>query len=170
MSLPQNLNHAEGNSEVKTLKITLACILVIACMFVLADYVLPALQGFAEAGAERARPKPPANLATTQATVAKQTPAQLRETLSAEYHTLVAEQYSHLNGVGSKTTKTKGGYGIWATHEFFGRYTFSAGRQARVIDQWVFANRARLQQAEIKQVGVMSSDRPFGDSSCWFDV
>ena len=154
----------------KTLKIALACMLVLTCMFVLADYVLPALQSFAEAGAERARPKPPPNLATTQPRVTKQTPTQLRETLSAEYHTLIAEQYSHLNAVGSKTTKTKRGYGLWATHEFFGRYTFSAGRQAHIIDQWVFANRIRLQQAEINQVGVMSSDRPFGDSSCWFDV
>jgi hypothetical protein len=155
---------------VKTLKIVLACILVVTCMFVLADYVLPVLQGFAEAGAERARPKPLANLPATQPTVTKQTPVQLRETLSAEYHTLIAEQYSHLNAVGSKTTKTKGGYALWATHDFFGRYTFSAGRQARVIGQWIYENTARLKKAEINKVGVMSNERSLGDSSCWFDV
>jgi hypothetical protein len=155
---------------VKTLKIALACILVVTCLFVLADYVLPALQGLAEAGADRTRPESTANLPVTEPAATKQTPAELRETLSAEYLTLVVQQYSHLNAVRPKTTKTKGGYGLWATHEFFGRYTFSAGRQAQVIDQWVFANRVRLRQAEINQVGVMSSDRPFGESSCWFDV
>jgi hypothetical protein len=149
-------------------------------MWLSADYALPVLQTFVEAEAEKARPKPqvsalPAYAVSNQPAKTeqpdagnKENSAKLRDALRAEYQGFVAEQYSHLNGIQTKITKTKHVYALWATHEFFGRYTFSAGRQAHSVDQWIYKNRVRLQQAGLTRVGVMSSER-FGEL-CWFDI
>lgn len=57
---------------------------------------------------------------------------------------LVAGANPRLNYIQSKTTKMKGGYALWATHEFFTQYSFSSGNDASVVQEWIDRNRASL--------------------------
>lgn len=92
----------------------------------------------------------------------------LREQLANEYRQLVADANPHLNFIDSKITKTKGGYALWATHDFFSQYSLSTGDDAKVIQEWVYRNQQRLEDAEVARVGLMGR----GPYSSWvyFDV
>jgi len=79
----------------------------------------------------------------------------LRERLKNEYRDLIAHENPHLNFIKSKLTKTKKGYALWATHDFFSQYSLSAGSDAPVIQAWINENRADLMKAGIVQVGLM---------------
>lgn len=93
---------------------------------------------------------------------------QLRETLKADYESLLSEANPQLNFIGSKLTKIKGGYALWATHEYFSQFTFSIGSDAKVVQEWISANNGKLRQANIVRVGVMGR----GSYPTWtyFDV
>lgn len=93
---------------------------------------------------------------------------ELRERLKDNYRNFVAGINPHLNYIGAKLTKTKGGYALWATHEFFTQYTFSAGDDAHQVSAWVGRNREELEQAGIVRVGVMG-EGPYASWS-YFDV
>jgi predicted nucleic acid-binding Zn ribbon protein len=80
---------------------------------------------------------------------------QLRETLRIEYESLLSEANPHLNFIGSKLTKIKGGYALWATHEYFSQFTFSIGSDAKIVQSWISLNDTRLRDAGIVRVGVM---------------
>jgi hypothetical protein len=84
----------------------------------------------------------------------KEAPAQ-REILRAKYERLVQEANPNLNFIQSKFTKIKGGYALWATHEYFSQYTFSIGPNAKIVQEWIGENRTELLDAEIVRVGVM---------------
>ena len=79
----------------------------------------------------------------------------LRETLRLEYEQVIADANPHLNFIGSKITTVKGGYALWATHEYFSQYTFTIGNDAKVVQAWITSNEARLKEAGIVRVGVM---------------
>lgn len=93
---------------------------------------------------------------------------ELRETLKNSYLASVERNNPHLNYIGAKLTKINGGYALWATHEFFTQYTFSAGSEAREVNAWIDANRTELNEAGIIRVGVMG--RGGFASSSWFDL
>lgn len=78
-----------------------------------------------------------------------------RDRLRQEYEQLLADANPHMNFIGSKITKIKGGYALWATHEYFSQYTFALGDDAKLVQQWITDNEARLKKAEIVRVGVM---------------
>jgi hypothetical protein len=80
---------------------------------------------------------------------------QLRDGLRQEYEQLLADANPHMNFIGSKITKIKGGYALWATHEYFSQYTFALGDDAKFVQRWITDNEARLREAEIVRVGVM---------------
>jgi len=61
----------------------------------------------------------------------------LREHLAEDYRQTVASANSHLNFIKKKITKVKGGYAIWAVHEFFGQFTLSMGGDAQVVKTWI---------------------------------
>lgn len=64
--------------------------------------------------------------------------------------------------------KDRGGYALWATHEFFTQYSFSSGDDASLVQEWIVRNRDRLGDAEIVRVGLMGQGE-FA-SWCYFDV
>jgi hypothetical protein len=92
----------------------------------------------------------------------------LRERLRDSYQSTVAEANPHLNFVGSKITTIKGGYALWAVHEFFTQYTFSAGDDAHIVSRWIDDHRSDLKEANVIRVGVMGKG-PYA-SYCWFDI
>lgn len=91
-----------------------------------------------------------------------------RERLRGQYQDLLSEANPQLNFIQSKLTKMKGGYALWAVHDYFSRYTFSIGSDAKVVQAWIDENRTELHNAEIVRVGVMG--RGGFASYCWFDV
>jgi hypothetical protein len=97
----------------------------------------------------------------------KQAPI-IREALKGEYENFVSGINPNLNYIGSKVSSTKGGYALWATHEYFSQFTFSIGSDGPQISAWIDRNRARLNEAGIVRVGVMG--RGGYASSCWFDL
>ena len=97
----------------------------------------------------------------------KDAPAQ-RDVLRLKYERVVQEANPNLNFIQSKFTKIKGGYALWATHEYFSQYTFSIGPDAKVVQEWIGENRTELLDAEIVRVGVMG--RGGFSSYAWFDV
>ncbi|HEV2704947.1 MAG TPA: hypothetical protein VGV59_03425 [Pyrinomonadaceae bacterium] len=90
-----------------------------------------------------------------EAKAAQERAPALREELKENYRRTVAEAMPHLNFIGGKLTRTKGGYALWATHEFFSQYTFSAGDEARLVSDWMDRHRADLKASGIVRVGVM---------------
>lgn len=109
--------------------------------------------------AERnAPPKPP-----TAAEIAS-----LRELLASRYCALIQAENSHLNYIGTKITASKGGYAIWATHEFFTQYAFSTGDEGPSTQRFIQNNYEALKKAKVVRVGLMGSG-PYS-SYCYFNV
>jgi hypothetical protein len=79
----------------------------------------------------------------------------LRERLADDYVATVSAANPHLNFIKKKLVKTKGGYALWATHQFFSNYTFAVGNDAQIVWGWINANRAELKSVQIVKVGVM---------------
>lgn len=94
--------------------------------------------------------------------------ASLRERLASQYASLMSQENPHLNYIGSKTTRMKGGYAIWATHEFFTRYTFSTGSDGPLTQRFIQDNWRDLERANVVRVGAMGTG-PYS-SYCWFDT
>lgn len=92
----------------------------------------------------------------------------LREHLAEDYRETIANANTHLNFIKKKITKVKGGYAIWAVHDFFSQYTLSMGGDAQVVKIWIVSNRADLKKAQITQVGFLGSGG-FG-TSCWIAI
>ena len=91
-----------------------------------------------------------------------------RESLRDEYLTLMSVGHPHLNYIDAKLTKVKGGYALWATHEYFTQYTFSIGGTGPLVRMWIEKHSKELSDAEIVRVGVMGR----GPYASWnyFDV
>jgi hypothetical protein len=66
----------------------------------------------------------------------KEGPA-LRESLRSEYQAVMTGANPHLNFIDSKLTKVKGGWALWATHEYFSRYTFTIGNNGPLGQRWI---------------------------------
>lgn len=92
----------------------------------------------------------------------------LREEVANDYQQLIAGANPHLNYIQSKMTKIRGGYALWATHEFFTQYSFSSGNDASVVQEWIGRNRGKLADAQIVRVGLMG--RGGFASYCYFDI
>jgi hypothetical protein len=92
----------------------------------------------------------------------------LRNRLADDYRNTVASANPHLNYIDKKITKVKGGHALWATHDFFTRYTLSAGNDAHVISAWIDRHSEELREAGIVRVGVMGT----GPYASWshFDI
>lgn len=92
----------------------------------------------------------------------------LHEELRLEYERLMVSVNPHLNYIDSKLTKTKGGYALWATHEYFSQYTFTIGDDGPAVEKWINTNHSRLNDAGIVRVGVKGR----GSYATWnyFDV
>ncbi len=110
----------------------------------------------------------PTESATPPPTPIPLTPEQLREKLKTSYDYTMSASHTHLNFIRIKTTKIKGGYALWAQHEYFGQYTLSIGETAKVIQDWMGVNIGDLREAKIVRVGVMSAGGYGGYS--YFDV
>jgi hypothetical protein len=93
---------------------------------------------------------------------------ELRERLKDDYQSIIAAANPHLNYIGSKITKTKGGYALWATHTYFSQYSLTIGEDAHVIEAWIDKNRSELKQAGIVRVGLMGTESYAGSS--YFDL
>ena len=91
-----------------------------------------------------------------------------RESLKTSYLNLIKNENSIYNFVEAKLTKMKGGYALWAVHEFFNQYSFSAGNDARVVSQWIDENRNDLNKVGIVRVGLMGKG-PYA-SWCYYDL
>lgn len=93
---------------------------------------------------------------------------ELREQLKLKYQLVVANANPHLNFIGSKYTNLKGGFALWATHDFFSQYTFKIGDDAKIVSNWIDENYADLKRAKIVRVGVMGE----GAYASWayFDI
>jgi len=91
-----------------------------------------------------------------------------RERLRRDYQELLTQANPQLNFIQSKFTKMKGGYALWAVHDYFSQYTFSIGPDAKIVQKWIEDNRMELVNAEIVRVGVMGR----GGFASWayFDV
>jgi predicted nucleic acid-binding Zn ribbon protein len=94
--------------------------------------------------------------------------AELRPRLAESFSQTIADANKHLNFISSKTTKVKGGYAIWAVHEFFSQYTLSVGNDAKIASAWISSNQTDLETTHIVQVGFWGSGA-FG-SRCWLTV
>ena len=92
----------------------------------------------------------------------------LREMLQAEYEVLLSDANPHLNYIKTALSKHKGGFVLWGVHDYFSRYTFSIGDDAKVVSAWIARNRSHLEKAGIVRVGVQSQEGWGG--SCWFDI
>lgn len=92
----------------------------------------------------------------------------LRTSLSEQLRSLMEIANPHYNFIKAKVTKSGKGYAIWATHEFFNQYSFSAGDEARLVREWMVQRRNELDKAKIVKVGVMG-EGPYS-SLCWLEV
>lgn len=73
-----------------------------------------------------------------------------------------------LNYVDVKIQKAGKGYAIFATHEYFTRYTMSAGPDAEVCEEFIQLTREELRAANIVRVGYWGRG-PYS-SGVWLDV
>jgi len=73
-----------------------------------------------------------------------------------------------VNYIETSISKQKGGYALFASHEYFGRYTFSIGGTSKVLEEWIDNNRNALHHAKIVRVGVR--DKQDYGGSVWFNV
>jgi len=94
--------------------------------------------------------------------------SRLRDDLIVSYNDTIQNANPHLNFIKSKVTKTKGGYALWAVHDFFNQYSLSIGDDAKVISEWVAENREKLQDAQIVRIGLMGKGDYAGSS--YFDL
>lgn len=92
----------------------------------------------------------------------------LRERLAQSFKQTIAEANPHLNFISSRVTKVKGGYAIWAVHEFFSQYTLSVGDDAKIASAWWPSNYEELRRTYVVQVGFWGSGA-FG-SRCWLVI
>ncbi len=91
-----------------------------------------------------------------------------RDALLLSYRLVMSKAHPHLNYITTRTTKTKGGYALWARHEYFGAYTLSIGDTAKVIQMFIDATMPDLIKGKIVKVGVQSS-AGYGGSS-WLNI
>lgn len=108
-----------------------------------------------------------ANVPTPIPPAREPSPAELRNNLADEYLKLISLANPHLNFIKQKTTKIKGGYALWAVHEYFTANTFSIGDDAKLVQAWIARSRPELYRAGITRVGLQSA-RSYG--SCYFDL
>lgn len=75
---------------------------------------------------------------------------------------------SHLNYIKVVMRKADGGTGLYCVHDFYSRYSLSAGSRgpslSRFVDHW----RVELRQHKVTRVGVWGSDAD--DSGAWFSL
>ncbi|MCI0391005.1 MAG: hypothetical protein MOB07_19850 [Acidobacteria bacterium] len=95
-------------------------------------------------------------------------PEQKRELLKESYKVALSLANPHLNYIETSISKQKGGYALFASHEYFGRYTFSIGGNAKVVEEWIAKNRNALYHAKIVRVGVR--DKQGYGGSIWFNI
>ena len=62
----------------------------------------------------------------------------------------------------------KGGFALYAYHEFFNEYEFSAGDDAKLIQAWAGMHSRDLSKFQIVRVGVMG--RGAYSSGTWYDL
>lgn len=88
----------------------------------------------------------------------------LRDELARDYRQLISDANPHLNFIDFKITKAKGGFALWATHDFFSKYSLSSGDESAIIQEWLSRNGQKLADAGIVRVGLMGN----GPYSSWF--
>lgn len=66
----------------------------------------------------------------------------------------VQDASPHLNHMDKRIQKVKGGYQILIVHDFFSKYTLSAGRVDGVFQNWMRTNESDLKKAGVVRVGV----------------
>ena len=92
----------------------------------------------------------------------------IRGRLKDSYTAIIRNANPHLNFVEAKIIKVGKGFGIYAAHEFFSQYSFSAGDEARITQTWISENRDDLRTAGVVQVGLMGKG-PYS-SRCWLEL
>lgn len=82
---------------------------------------------------------------------------------------ICSTQQAHLNHIERTVRRVgKGSAGIYCTHEFFTEYSFSAGRLAPEVQDFVVEWRSELLELRISRVGVWG--RGSYASGVWYDV
>ena len=76
------------------------------------------------------------------------------ENLRAYYQKLMSEINPHLNFITTALVKVKGGYALYAYHDFFSEFTFSVGDDAKAVATFTNVYQDDLRQAKIVRVGV----------------
>jgi double zinc ribbon protein len=92
----------------------------------------------------------------------------MRNRLKDSYLELIQKENSHYNYIEAKLTKSGKGFALWAIHEFFGQYEFSAGNDAHVVQLWINQNKQALERTGIVRVGLMGKGAYAGSS--YFDL
>jgi hypothetical protein len=96
-------------------------------------------------------------------------PELLRSDIASDYVQMIdTSRRGFYNHVTAKTSKTKGGYTLYAYHEFFNEYEFSAGDFAHDVQKWIRENGAKLRKAGIVKVGVHGTG-PYS-SGVWYST
>jgi hypothetical protein len=95
-------------------------------------------------------------------------PEETRNELADMYLALVSNANKYMNFIKKRTTKTKGGYELWAVHSGFTSRSFDYGDEAKLISAWIDSNRTELKRAGIVRVGLKNESGYLG--SCWYDL
>lgn len=91
-----------------------------------------------------------------------------KEEIANLWKGIVARTNPHLNYVDVKIQKSGKGFAIYATHDYFTRYTMSAGSDAKVCEEFIQLTRDELAAAKIVRVGFWGTG-PYS-SGCWLEV
>ena len=112
---------------------------------------------------------------TQAATVASATPAptlqafENAEQLRESYARLASKLWPNYNGIDAKLERLPGGgFALLAHHVYFSEYTFAAGAEARLIEQYALSYASELKRFNVRRVGVYG----VGDyaSGVWYFV
>lgn len=87
-----------------------------------------------------------------------------REYLAKQWADSMSQGY--YRHVKSKVSQVKGGYAIYAVHDFFTRHQFSIGKDTDIASAFIHANADDIKKLNIVRIGVQS-DR---GESAWFDL
>jgi hypothetical protein len=95
-------------------------------------------------------------------------PKEDRENWARAYQTFVSAKNQHLNWIEYRVVKSGKGYALYATHEFFTQYSFSAGEFGKEVSNWIDMFRDHLRKAGFVRVRVWGKGEY--SSGAWFNL
>jgi hypothetical protein len=91
-----------------------------------------------------------------------------RDSLLESYRSTFTTANPYINFIKTKLTRDRDGYSIWLIHSMFNQNSLNVGPEAQTVQTWIKANRAELEKANIRKVGLRNESGYLGE--CWLDL